>query len=135
MPESYALELQASLVAALKADSDVAALVAARVYDTPPQSATRPFVGIGGIEPRPVRSDCGRAASVTFSIEAHSRSEAGRVEATLCAEAIVAALDEAPLTVDGFTLVNLHWEGQTVARDTDGEGYLAIVAFTAMLDG
>ena len=80
---SYALELQKGLVAALKADAGVTALVSTRVYDEPPDSATRPFVRIGNIEPQPLRTQCGSAANVAFSIEAYSRPvTSGRVEAT-----------------------------------------------------
>ena len=41
MPDSYALALQKALVTALKADAGITALVGARVYDQPPQSAAR----------------------------------------------------------------------------------------------
>lgn len=137
MSDSYALALQAGLVAALKADAGVSALVGSRVYDEPPQTVTRPYVRIGGIEPRPVRTTCGSAADVAFSIEVYSRPNSGRVEATRVAEAVVAALDEneAGVTVSGFTLVKLHWIGQTVGRDDDGQSYMAIVAFDALIDG
>lgn len=137
MPDSYALALQAGLVAALKADTGVSALVGTRVYDEPPQMVTRPYVRIGGIEPRPVRTTCGSAADVAFSIEVYSRPNSGRVEATRIAEAVVAALDEneAGVTVSGHTLVKLHWIGQTVGRDEDGQSYTAIVAFDTLIDG
>lgn len=136
MADGYALALQKSAVAALKADAAITALVGTRVYDQPPQSAQRPYIRIGGIEPRPLRSDCGRAATITFGIEAHSRPvTSGRVEATKCAEAIVAALESAPLAVTGFTLVQLHWLTQDVGQDSDGQSYTAIVAFSAILDG
>lgn len=136
MARGYALALQAALIATLNADADIVALVGARVYDEPPQKAQRPYIRIGGIEPRPLRSDCGRAATVTFGIEAHSRPDtSGRGEATKCAEAIVAALDEAPLTVADFTVVQLHWLTQDVTRDADGKGYTAIAAFSTILDG
>ena len=136
MADRYALALQKGLVAALKADAGIAALVGARVYDQPPKEATRPYIRIGGIEPRPLRTDGKAAASMTFGIEAHSRpATSGRVEATKCAEAIVTALDEAELTVAGYELVQVHWQAQNVAQDSDGESYTAIVAFTALLDG
>jgi len=136
MADGYALALQKAAVAALKSDSAITALVGMRVYDQPPQGAQRPYIRIGGIEPRPLRSDCGRAAAITFGIEAHSRPvKSGRVEATKCAEAIVAALESAPLTVTGFTLVRLHWLTQDVTQDSDGQSYTAIVAFSAILDG
>lgn len=135
MADGYALTMQKALVAALKADAGLSALVGNRVYDQPPQTPTRPFVRIGGIQPRPIRSDGKRAANLTFAIEVHSRPASGRVEATRCAEAIVAALDGVTLTVTGFTLVQLHWVTQTVAQDADGLSYTAIVAFNAILDG
>lgn len=135
MADSYALALQKALVAALKADSGISGLVSTRVYDQPPQSAARPYIRIGNIAPRPLRTDCGSAANITFGIEAHSRPRAGRVNATKCAEAIVAALDNADLTVSGFDLVQLHWQGQNVTQDADGTSYTAVVLFDALLDG
>ena len=136
MADGYALALQKALVATLKTDAGVAALVGERVYDQPPQSATRPFIRIGGIEPRPVRTDGKSASSITFGIEAHSRPvTSGRVEATRCAEAIEAALNDAALTVAGFEMVQLHWQAQTVSQDSDGQSYTAIAAFTTLLDG
>jgi hypothetical protein len=136
MADRYALALQKALVAKLKSDADVAALVGARIYDHPPQDATRPYIRIGGIEPRPVRTDGKAAANLTFGIEAHSRPvTSGRVEATKCAEAIVTALDDATLTVTGYDVVQVHWQTQTVAQDSDGQSYTAIVAFDTLLDG
>ena len=136
MADRYALALQKALVAKLKADAGVVALVGARIYDQPPQAALRPYVRIGGIEPRPLRTDGKAAASLTFGIEAHSRPvTSGRVEVTKCAEAIVAALDEADLTVAGYEAVQVQWQTQTVSQDSDGESYTAIVAFDALLDG
>ena len=34
-----------------------------------------------------------------------------------------------------FDLVKLHWMGQTVGREDDGESYMAIVAFDALING
>ncbi|UOA23596.1 hypothetical protein DSM110277_02025 [Sulfitobacter pontiacus] len=136
MADRYALALQKALVAKLKADAGVVALVGARIYDQPPQAALRPYIRIGGIEPRPVRTDGKAAANLTFGIEAHSRPvTSGRVEATKCAEAIVTALDDATLTVTGFDVVQVHWQTQTLTQDSDGQSYTAIVAFDTLLDG
>ena len=137
MPDRYALALQKGLVTSLKADAGVAALVGDRVYDEPPQAATRPYVRIGAIEPRPFRTDCGSAARVTFGIEVYSRPNSGRVECTQCAEAIVDALDEqeGSVTVENYTLTSLQWATQTVGRDSDGQSYTGIIAFNAIIDG
>lgn len=133
----YALALQKGLVAALKADAGVAALVAGRIYDEPPQTVVFPYIRLGGIEPRPVRTDARAAARVAFSIEVHSRPNAGRVEVTRIAGAVRGALDEqeASVTVDGHEVVRLQWMTQTAARASDGQSYLAIVAFEVLLDG
>jgi len=73
---------------------------------------------------------------VDISLEAHSRSASGRVEATQIAEAIQAALhrQETSVTVDGYTLVELIFETISVTRDSDGRGYTAVISFQAMLD-
>lgn len=137
MADGYALALQKGVVAALKADAGVSALVGTRVYDEPPQGVTMPYIRLGNIEPRPLRTDCGAASEVVFGVEVHSRPVAGRVEATQIAEAVVAALDEqeSAVTVTGFDLVSLFWLTQTVGRADDGESYLAIIAFEALIDG
>ncbi|KZY05269.1 MULTISPECIES: DUF3168 domain-containing protein [unclassified Sulfitobacter] len=136
MADGYALALQKALVGALKADAGASTIVGGRIYDQPPQDAVRPFIRIGGIQPRPLRTDGKSAGSITFAVEAHSRpSKSGRVEATRCAEAVVKALDEAALTVTGFTLVQLQWITQEVTQDSDGKSYTAVIAFSAILDG
>lgn len=136
MADSYALALQKALYGALSADAGIQALVGDRVYDEPPDNAPRPFIRVGGIEVRPIRSDCKRGARVTFGIQCHSRPQgAGRVEVTRCAEAVVALLDDQPLVIEGFDTVLLHWSAQTAGRDEDGKSYTAIVAFIAIIDG
>ena len=134
MPDGYALALQVGLVAALKAVPDFTG----KVYAEAPQNVSLPYIRIGGIIPRPFRTTAGRGARVTFSIEAHSRpSNAGRVEATQMAEAIVAALNEneAAVSVAGHRLVALEWVTTTVAPDEDIQDFTAIVAFEAVIDG
>jgi Protein of unknown function (DUF3168) len=133
MPD-YAYLLNRALIARLSAVVAVTALVDQRIYDEPPQGVGYPYVGIGGIEPRPLRSDGGTAATVTFSIEVHSRPGSGRTEATRIAHAVRTALDGHELAVAGLTAVTMQWRGQTVSRAEDGRSYIAIVAFTTILD-
>lgn len=137
MADGYAFALQKGLVRALKADAGVAAIVGFRVYDEPPENVTFPYIRLGGIEPRPLRTDGRAAARVTFSIEVHSRPVGGRNEATILADAVVAALNEreSSLTLTGYEVVRLQWMTQTAARASDGKSYLAIIAFEALLDG
>lgn len=134
MADGPALALQAALVAWLRANAGISALVGGRVYDEPPQGVEFPYVRIGQIDLSPVRmsGDC-RDDLIRFSIEAHSRPVAGRVEAARIANAIVAALDTAALPVTGSNLDWCHWQTQAVTRSPDGRSYIATVAFEAAL--
>ena len=134
MADSFALALQKTLISKLKNDSGVKGLVASRVYDEPPQSATLPLIRLGALVTVPLRSDCGSAADIDFSIEVHSRPNSGRVEATRIAEAVVAALDTKDLNIDGFSAVKTHWQGTVVSRDPDGESYIAVLTFETILE-
>jgi hypothetical protein len=129
-----ALAWQAAVIARLKADATVAALVGARVYDEPPQDAVFPYIRLGAVEVDIVPTDGRTAWLLTFGVEAHSRPVAGRVEATRLAETIVAALEDADVDVTGFRLAWCFFQTFTVNRAGDGQSYAAIIAFEAMLD-
>lgn len=133
MAADPALALQDALIVRLRSAPGVTGLVGQRVYDEPPQAVTFPYVRLGNIEVRP--AECS-GRGVTFSIEAHSRPEAGRVEATRIAAEVVDALhqNEAAMVVSGFDLSWLEFVVQTVIRGTDGRTYQANIAFDAMLD-
>lgn len=133
MADGPALALQAALVARLRADAGVAALVGARVYDEPPDGATLPLVRIGNIDVSPERMDGCTDEAITFSIEAHSRPISGRVEASGIANAIRVALDETDFTISGYHLDWCQWLTQAVTRGADGKTYVATVAFQAAL--
>tara|TARA_R100000951_G_scaffold116730_1_gene130202 strand:- start:8198 stop:8611 length:414 start_codon:yes stop_codon:yes gene_type:complete len=136
MPDSYALATQKAIVRALKANAGVAAAVGGRVYGRRvPNEAQRPYVWINNIVVRDLRSDCGSAATVTFGVEAVSRDvQAADVEASRCAEAVNASLDTQPITVDGFTLVQLHRLTETSGDAADGKSFEVVSAYQAILD-
>ena len=138
MADGYATALQAGLIAALAADGAVAALVKGRVEGDPPDDAPLPYVRVGSIEPRPMRSTAGKGARVTFAIEAHTRrARGGRVEASRIAEAVADALNEneAAVPLGARRLVSLEWVTTTVDRAPDGQTHVAVAAFEAVIDG
>lgn len=133
MADGPALALQAALVARLKANAGVTDLVAARVYDQPPDAVVFPYIRIGTIDLRPLRmSDC-TDEDIVLSIECHSRPVAGRVEAARIAHAVRLALDDAALSVTGYTLDWCQFMTQAVSRAADGKSYIATLAFEAAL--
>lgn len=138
MADEYATELQASLIQAMLDDAQLATYVDNRVYDEPGDVAQRPYVSIGTISPRPLRSSCETAATIDFSIEVHSRPSAGRTQATFIAQEIVRIFDIKPgraqMSVAGFRTVQMRWRDQVVEREADGKSYTAVVAFTTVLE-
>lgn len=129
MADDSALALQKAVVARLKSDAALTALISARVYDEPPQSVVFPYVRIGNIDVSPFRDSCTTADDLVMSIECHSRPTSGRVEATRMAAAVRQSLDQAALTITGFDLEWLDFLTQSVTRASDGKSYIAVVAF------
>jgi hypothetical protein len=136
MADNFALATQKGIRAALVANSGVTDLVSSRIYDEPPQDVTFPYVRFNTIAPNAFDTDTAEGALVDISLEAHSQSASGRVEAVGIAEAVKQALhrNEASVTVAGYTLVELIFETISVTRDNDGRGYTAVVSLQAMLD-
>ena len=136
MADGFLLSLQKGLRAALAADTDVTAIVSSRIYDEPPQNVSFPYVRFGDITPAAFDTDTIEGALVTVSIEGHSRSPSGRVEAAQMVEAVKAALhrQELSVTVQGHTLVELIFETFSVTRDAEGRGYTAVIVLQAMLE-
>ncbi len=136
MADGYTLAVQKGIRAALAADSDLTALVSSRIYDEPPQDVVFPYLRFNSIQANAFDTDTAQGALVDISLEAHSRSPSGRVEAAQIAEAVKAALhrQEASVTVTGYTLVELIFEAFYATRDNDGRGYTAVISLQAMLD-
>jgi hypothetical protein len=136
MADGYALATQVGVLAALKASSGVTSLVSTRIYDEPPQDVVFPYLRFNTIQPNAFDTDTAQGALVDISLEAHSRSASGRVEATQIAEAVQAALhrQEASVSIAGYTLVELIFEAISVTRDSEGRGFTAVISLQAMLD-
>lgn len=136
MADGPVLALQAAIVAALRADPAVAALVGGRVYDEPPEDVEFPYCRIGMTDLRILRlSGPWADDDVMLSVECHSRPLAGRVEAARIAHAVRGALDGAALSPAGHALEWLQFTTQAVTRGPDGRSYVATLAFEAAIAG
>ena len=136
MADGFALSVQKGVRAALVANAGVTDLVAQRVYDEPPQDVAFPYLRFGDISPNAFDTDTTEGAEVTISLEAHSRSASGRVEAVQVVEAVKEALhrQEAAVTVAGHNLVEMIFQTFSVTRDDEGRGYTAVIVLQAMLE-
>lgn len=136
MADGFLLSAQVGIRAALAANAGVASIVSGRIYDEPPQDVAFPYLRFNEITPTSFDTDTLEGAEVLISLEAHSRSASGRVEAAQIAEAVRAALHrkETLVTVAGFVLVELIYLTLSVTRDADGRGYTAIILLQATLE-
>jgi hypothetical protein len=129
------LPLQGALVTALKADVDVAAIVADRVYDMPPgPTPTFPYVSWGSAQVLPEKFDCIEGTEIHLTIDAWSR-QPGYPEVKRIADAVISAIDEQPPTISGFSVLELQLEQVNYLADPDGLTRHASIVFRALIDG
>jgi len=135
------LPLQAALIARLLADTAVKALVSKRIYDEVPDDKKRiadtgkafPYVSLGDMQVLPDKADCIDGTEVFVQIDAWSRAQ-GYPEVKHIGAAIVAALDDQPLTVTGYTAVVFEIQNIQYLRDPDGLTRHAALSFRALID-
>ena len=113
------LELQKAIVDRLKADTAVAALVNGRIYDSVPQAATFPYVSLGPCQTIDIRAECIAGLEIFQQLDAWSRG-VGYPEVKKIADAVRAALDDAPLALPTNGLVFIECEDSNTSRDPDG---------------
>lgn len=134
MADGPALAVQEALVARLRADAGVVALVGARVYDEPPEAVAFPYIRLGTVDLAPLRlSGPCTDEDIILSIECHSRPVAGRVEVSRMADAVRRALDGVSLSVTGYTCEWVDWTAQAVTRAADGRSWIATLSFAVAL--
>jgi hypothetical protein len=137
---SPTLELQGAIVARLKANGAVSAIVGARVYDRVPRgtdgniSATMPFVGITSFDELTEDADCVPGSSISLNLDCWS-DKPGFPEVHALTEAVKQALhDDDTITLTTNALVYLtHIQTRTL-RDPDGLTSHGIVTFEAAVE-
>jgi hypothetical protein len=124
--------LQKAVVAALKADAAVAALVGGRVFDQAPEGAGLPYLALGRCESRPVAAD-GGGVEQRLSLTVVSMF-AGSEEAKAVAAAVRACLHEARLETDGVRTATLKVSMTDVFRAGDGRRTYGVVRLRAVTE-
>ena len=125
------LPLQIAVVAALKGNSAVQAIVSDRVFDRVPKDAVKPYISIGPSQVTPELADEYDASRERFQVDGWS-SDPGRRQIKTLGAVIRAALHGAALTLEGDQrLVFLEIEQTQYLPDPDGLTLHAAVVFTA----
>jgi hypothetical protein len=113
------LELQTAIVTKLKADAGVVAAVGTRVYDNVPPNASFPYISLGDSQVLPDKADCIDGTEIFFTLDGWSR-DLRFPECKTISKAIVACLDDQPLTVAGYDAVVFELDSISYLRDPDG---------------
>lgn len=130
---SASLSLQKAIVAALKADAGVSALVGSNVFDTVPSSDPFPRITLGEDQVITERADCYIGEEIFVTIHAWSRKP-GFPEVKQIAGAVRLALHEAELSLDDCRLVDLSSEDVRFMREQDGVTSHAVITFRALTE-
>jgi hypothetical protein len=125
------LPLQKAIIDTLKADSAVAAIVGARVYDMVPAGAPKPYVSFGPEQVLPDKGDEYDGADIFVQLDGWSATGT-KMEIKRLGAAIRSALDEKPLTlVDDQRLVRIAIEDAHYLVEPDGLTQHAALTFRA----
>lgn len=129
------LDLQGAIVAALKADGAVTALVGQRIFDDVPaaQAGSFPRITYGSDQVLSDDADCVTGFEVFIQIDVWSRI-VGQPEMKRIAGAVRAALHNVELTLAEHSLIVLEHQQTRYLRDPDGLTKHAAVEFRALAD-
>ena len=125
--------LQAAVLAQLRADSSVSALLAGRIHDEPPASPAYPYVTIGRTETRPWGGLNGEGVEHALTLTCVSRF-GGAEEAKAVVAAMRAALHGAELTLTDHRLVNLRATYADVFRASDWRSTYGVLRVRAVTE-
>lgn len=129
-----ATALRAAIHDALTADGALAALLGgAKVYDEVPADAVFPYVTLGECRVSDWSTGSEQGHEHQLTLHAWSR-QGGHREAHEIAGALLQALEDAPLALQGHHLVNLRFALADIQREADGRTYHALVRFRAVTE-
>jgi hypothetical protein len=129
------LELQGAILAHLKADPAVSALVNGRIYDTVPPETQFPYISFGPVDDNEEDADCIYSSMVYQQIDVWSR-DVGYPEVKRIAGAVRAALHdkEVELALTENALADIRHRQTTTVRDPDGLTNHSIMGFEALIE-
>lgn len=133
MPNS-AVSLRAAIRDALVNDSPLVALLGGeKIYDEPPRDAALPYVTLGEDVIADASTSTEPGGEHALTLHVWSR-QGGHREAHVIAGAVLEALVDAPLALDGHHLANLRFLVADVRREANGRTYHGIVRLRAVTE-
>lgn len=127
-----ALAFQDAIIALLRADAAVAALVGSKIYDRVPPAVEKPYVSLGPAQQTQEDFDCVNGAEIFQQVDCWS-AKPGYAEAKGLAHAVRQALHNVTVTQSGVTFEIEH-RFSNVFRDADGLTSHGVLSFRALID-
>jgi hypothetical protein len=131
-------ELTAAVIARLRTDTGVSALVGTRVYDRPPDGAiTPPYASMGPSNATTDDADCIDGLEVTMQIDCWSWGSDEAFSSTQVrklAGAIRSSLHEAEFELTDNALASIRHRITRYQRESDGVTNRAIISITAFVE-
>lgn len=125
--------LQETIVQLLENDAAVSAIVGDRVYDGVPEDAVKPYIHVAGFEVLPDKATCLDGAVITVPIHGWTEGPSS-VGCKQLGKAIIAALDDQPITVAGHRVIVCELEQARYLDDPDPLTKHAAVFFRIVLE-
>jgi hypothetical protein len=126
--------LQHAIVAQLKADSALLALLGAdRIFDAVPAKAAYPYLAYGPVTMRDWSTGSSSGQEHFISLNIYSRQPGFR-EAYALSDAVIEGLENAMLEVDDHKLVLFRFDAAEFRRQNDALTTRALVSFRALTE-
>jgi hypothetical protein len=122
------VRLQAAVVARLKSDAALTALVAGRIYDEVPTAAIFPYINISGGQIVGDDDECAQTSEVTYQLHVWTRPPSAGAKGKEIAGAVRTAMRPL-LTVADFELLVQDFQQSQWLDDPDGQTKHAVVEF------
>jgi hypothetical protein len=134
MPLSDAsLPLQKAIVACVTADAGMVPLIGGRIYDAVPMNAVKPYVSFGAFQLLPEAGDCLEGGETVIQLDVWAKGP-DTVEAKRVGAALITALDDAALALDGQRLVLLSVSDAQYLREPDNITSHGVVTIRALTE-
>lgn len=130
MSDDLSLSIQQAVIALLKTNPAVSAIVGVRVYDDVPPDAAFPHICLTGWQHVPAETDCFDMSEYFFDAQVYSR-KSSRNEAASIAKAVRKALARASVSVDGSVLSH---RSTNYFTEPDGLTQRAVLNFVVTSD-
>jgi hypothetical protein len=130
---SSAAELQKAIFAALGANGALAALVGARIFDHAPAHVSFPYITFGRTSVYDWSTGSESGTEQLFTVHVWSKGK-GKKEALEIMELARQTLHDAPLDLEGHSLINLRLEFSEARYDDRNEAHHGLLWFRAVVE-